>query len=610
MNYKVIVTICILLVVGSIYFILRRYWLNNPPYSPEINAVLFQADNNRGQLEKVLKHYSRDPSDSLKLRATEFLIENMPCKYSEYYDIPWEDVATVGYFLTHAPDKEKLLNDYRLGMPVVRDDLHYITAEYLIDNIETAFRSWEATPWGKHVTFDVFCETILPYRISAEPLENWREQALASFADVYSGLLDSSYMTAVEAYRKVKEKLPEFIYCKYLPAMSFRQLMTSTRGRHEQQSIFAAFVMRAMGIPVTCEMILEPSFYERCFLRSSFHEHLKIPSSFRYLYLSDISSKYSNLKDIDIVISPDAEIGAQPPEYVSLAIVTSSSQLIPVGKGRYHNGAYRFASLGANTMYLPVIYKDGQQTPFSQPFFLTDKGKIVYFEQHKRANIETIEGLCGRWQFEDSTNYGKATVGKDLTSYRMTQNKTKGTPSTAGLKQVEGPNGHKAVRVPRYTYFNCTHGVSHSGAGQNINEYTILMDFKLPDKAKYCFIQTNIDNTDEVDVSLNANMFWFGASKFYCYFDPSLRENEWYRLIISACLGQSLKYYLNGELIFINYSTKLGMLDSRFSWSKEGALLFADDDGEDNDIDVSEVAIFNRAITDEEAFSLGGAGDF
>jgi hypothetical protein len=104
-------------------------------YHPEIEAVLKQAGRNRGQLEKVMKHYSRNPDDSLKLRAAEFLIVNMPGKYSEYYNAPWEDVATVSYLLANVSNKEKLLNDYHLGRLVVQDDLHYITAQYLIDSV-------------------------------------------------------------------------------------------------------------------------------------------------------------------------------------------------------------------------------------------------------------------------------------------------------------------------------------------------------------------------------------------------------------------------------------------------------------------------------------------
>ncbi|MDR1594342.1 MAG: hypothetical protein LBS43_07665 [Prevotellaceae bacterium] len=51
-------------------------------YSPAIEEVLQQAGDNRSQLEKVLKRYSHNPADSLKLRAAEFLITNMPDKYS------------------------------------------------------------------------------------------------------------------------------------------------------------------------------------------------------------------------------------------------------------------------------------------------------------------------------------------------------------------------------------------------------------------------------------------------------------------------------------------------------------------------------------------------
>jgi hypothetical protein len=51
------------------------------------------------------------------------------------------------------------------------------------------------------------------------------------------------------------------------------------------------------------------------------------------------------------------------------------------------------------------------------------------------------------------------------------------------------------------------------------------------------------------------------------------------------------------------------MLDSRLSLAKKGLLLFADNDGKDDDIDVSEVTVFNRALADEEVFSLGCAGN-
>jgi hypothetical protein len=53
----------------------------------EVEEVLQEAGSNRCELEKVLKHYSKNPADSLKLRAAEFLIANMSGRYSEYYVI-------------------------------------------------------------------------------------------------------------------------------------------------------------------------------------------------------------------------------------------------------------------------------------------------------------------------------------------------------------------------------------------------------------------------------------------------------------------------------------------------------------------------------------------
>ena len=43
-----------------------------------LERALRYAGDNRAELEKVLAHYASDPADSLKLRAAQYLIENMP----------------------------------------------------------------------------------------------------------------------------------------------------------------------------------------------------------------------------------------------------------------------------------------------------------------------------------------------------------------------------------------------------------------------------------------------------------------------------------------------------------------------------------------------------
>ena len=61
-------------------------------FSP-IASVLDSAGSNRTELEAVLNHYRTVDNNPQKLRAAEFLIENMPAHYSyagtqiyEYYD--------------------------------------------------------------------------------------------------------------------------------------------------------------------------------------------------------------------------------------------------------------------------------------------------------------------------------------------------------------------------------------------------------------------------------------------------------------------------------------------------------------------------------------------
>ncbi|MDR1897245.1 MAG: hypothetical protein LBR10_10700 [Prevotellaceae bacterium] len=249
----VITALLILVIVGLGYFTWQRYRWNNPPYAPEINAVLFMAGDNRGELEKVLKHYGANPADSLKLRAAEFLIENMPGKYSLEYDAPFENVVAVYLRWDGLGDKQDVENAFKIGKQIVREDVKHIKGDYLINNIELAFKMWEEQPWGKDVPFDVFCEEILPYRVAYEPLENWREKILVSFAKLNRTFREQPEMTSTEACFKVNSELPRLKLSNWLPKMNYSMILTTSRGMCDEMTALAAFTMRALGIPVTLE---------------------------------------------------------------------------------------------------------------------------------------------------------------------------------------------------------------------------------------------------------------------------------------------------------------------------------------------------------------------
>ena len=115
-----------------LYFVLVVFVCSCTTYSDDLEDVLRQAGKNRGELEKVLKYYGKNKADSLKYRAAEFLIVNMPGKYSMYYDAPWNDAATVFLRWTSSSNKQLVLDEYGLGKKIGKYDLLHITGDYLI----------------------------------------------------------------------------------------------------------------------------------------------------------------------------------------------------------------------------------------------------------------------------------------------------------------------------------------------------------------------------------------------------------------------------------------------------------------------------------------------
>jgi len=382
-----------------------------------METVLRQAGRNRGELEKVLNHYRKNPADSLKLRAAEFLILNMPGKYSIYYDAPWNDVATVMFRWTSSSDQQMVLDEYQLGEKIGKYDLVHITGDYLIRNIELAFQVWEEMPWGKDIPFDVFCEEILPYRAGNEPLENWREKALACFADLYSSFRnDTADITPIEACCRVNDLLPRFRLDKDFPHMSFSQIIASTRGTCVNMAHLAIFAMRGLGIPVTFDLTQLQyglpnehtwnSVYDGCGSHHSFMGAESNPSEtphfithsfkakiYRQVYASqrhvildkenippllhginhmvDVTAEYDFCTDVRIPVqNPDLNKTG----YVFLAIFHNRAWQ-PIGWGLVENDSMRFQSVNSG-LYMPVYYQKGHISPASNPFFIDSIGGL------------------------------------------------------------------------------------------------------------------------------------------------------------------------------------------------------------------------------------------
>ncbi|MDR1102318.1 MAG: Ig-like domain-containing protein [Tannerella sp.] len=250
---------------------------------------------------------------------------------------------------------------------------------------------------------------------------------------------------------------------------------------------------------------------------------------------------------------------------------------------------------------------------------------VIYVSQgniRKEIPVEVYEvtlaeklqklGVKALWEFQDANSLFKATIGPDL------------VPVGSGFVQTDGYNRRtKAIVVPcservdgvwNYNHFIYSHGFAANGGGKKVNEFTVLIDCKFPggptgtpawENGKYyCLYQTATDNTSDGD------FFWrpradYGITGLYTSSEHLFVKDTWYRFIISVQLGQELKYFLDGVR---HPNSSPGDLDGERAWNPDGVLLFADNDGEDGQgfpLIVAKLAIFDRALTEEEIKSNG-----
>ena len=143
-----------------------------------LKEALSYAKDNSHEWEKVLKHYENEP---LKKKAAQFLITNMigywgpdstevfACrKFTQEYD----SLSRIYQYETSVEWGEKVDSIWeKFGEKVYYGinkkkifDLQVLKADFIIHEIDLAFRAWNNNIYTRECSFDDFCEYILPYR--------------------------------------------------------------------------------------------------------------------------------------------------------------------------------------------------------------------------------------------------------------------------------------------------------------------------------------------------------------------------------------------------------------------------------------------------------------
>ena len=407
-----------------------------------LNHTLDLAGENRGELERVLEHYANDPQ---KLAAAEFLIENMPGHYSfadtarveRYYnslDSLLDEMADSSGTAVHEAVM-KLYEDYNADRFAVAQDVNVISADFLIDNIDRAFEQWRTVPWCRSLSFEQFCEYLLPYKVTeTQALKPWREDYREMFADSLErmsscSLFRISGFQAAEVVNNVLKQHYEFEPESYqIPPMYYRP-RTRLRvpfGTCDDLCHAGLTAFRAAGIPVAidyvpvwgygnrghtwgvvhspngADMPVVPVFmspyavhkvnettskvYRRTYARNDELVELNtsgeyVPPVFRNVFQRDVTPLYVEPHDITVAVD-------SPTGYVYLC-TTSDNNWKPVAYAKVKDGKATFKDVGRGIVCMVVAYDErGNILPLTEALKFDRDGSL---SELKARNDSTVD---------------------------------------------------------------------------------------------------------------------------------------------------------------------------------------------------------------------------
>ncbi len=213
------------------------------------------------------------------------------------------------------------------------------------------------------------------------------------------------------------------------------------------------------------------------------------------------------------------------------------------------------------------------------------------------AGSDFYEDMVGYWTFDNAADLTQATLGNDL--------QLVGQHSFFASQD----QGQGAVHIGSGSYYRCFHDMAATPAGASlVNSYSIVMDIRVPQlQMWHALFQT--DTTNSSDAKCFVSPEGKIGKSFTGYSAAVVRPAEWYRLVVTVQLPGHVDYYLDGQPL---YSSGELPADGHYGLSpvdqQNELLFFADDNGEDKDIDVAQLMLFDRALNPDEIARLGGYG--
>jgi hypothetical protein len=509
-----------------------------------LEQALALAGANRAELEKALAHYSADAADSLKYRAACFLIENM-IGHHELSSPATDSLKSVlnrekfnGMTLMQIRKiygntdvyTDTVRQKFKTGFKekygsvpsgyTVKPDLKYITCDYLVRNIDVSFRIWEDVPWRDAISFDDFCEEILPYRVSNEALEDWKETYHRKFRPAIDSVRD--HRNIKEICRTLRDFLsdPFWIYESnfYTPGLGPLTMLESRLGNCKEQAEFTAYVLMSLGIPAGIDRIVQNANY---YYLSHYWNSIREPDGNRFYiefnnlydkiedfnrdrhygkiyrayyglqpaslpmklkgkhvppvlaspFLADVSHEY--FPHVNITIEPDGK--TEKGEIVFLDVF-DGNRWTPTGwteTGR-EKRRVRFCHVEPNVLYRVSAIRDGQQVPLTDPFILKGDENACFM----RADTERLQEMKLTRKFRTTSSW-KECLNRAVGGKFQGANRVDFADAVTLHETVDPPSLDMTVLpVHHAVKFNYVRYISPDSSGNSIAELWFMSDGK------------------------------------------------------------------------------------------------------------------------------------
>jgi hypothetical protein len=412
-------------------------------YPDAVEQNLKKSANNRPELEKAIV-YCQKSKDPLKLKAIYFLIANMDIHYSADYFWKNAEGQKIEYNELDYPDFDqaiKALKDIKAKHPglkpqtIIYKDLETIKGDFLIDNIEKAFSAWKKSS-AADCSFETFCNYILPYRASIEPLQEWR----SLYAEKFNWVNEKIQLHGLEtALGYIKDDVNLWYTSTLgskepLPRLGSRQLLMRKKGACEDLADLAVFTIRSLGIPATVNVIPYWATATGSHFTNTIFDNIAnpIPTDFgdnqnlkklkreptkvlRYTYAKQIGTLASIEKEniiptgilrdknyIDVTseywATTNVKCLVQPkPENHDIAYVATFNglQWKTFWWGKIKNNEVEYMQLCKGTVILPQYYSNQKMIPATDPILIGQSENRLLTPNYKQLQNINISSAAG-----------------------------------------------------------------------------------------------------------------------------------------------------------------------------------------------------------------------